>query len=322
MRIAAVLAFIAGAALASVLLIYAGLAPITHALARFGLVGLIIVILAHVPVIALLGGAWWLIGRGAGEPRVALFIWARAVRDAAAEALPLSQVGGYVIGARALMLSGADAARAGLSTLLDLTLEFAAKIPYIVLGLLTLAWLRPRDMASSLAIAALIAAVALLVVLWAKTTNAPAEKIARLLARWPRLSDLQSRLAALIGEMTSHRAAVRGGALLHFVCWLIGAGETWLVFHFMHVPVGVGPALVIDSVVGGIRAISFFVPGALGVQEGSYVLFCGLFGISPGAALALSLVRRARDLFIAAPILLSWQWREGHAVLFPQRFKS
>lgn len=322
MRIFAVLAFIAGAGFVSVLLIYAGLAPIAHALARFGVFGLIVVILAHVPVIALLGAAWWLIGSRSGEPTLGAFIWSRAVRDAAAEALPLSQLGGYVIGARALILSGADTARAGLSTLLDLTLEFAAKIPYIVLGLLALAWLIPRDRTALLVTAAFISAAALMVVLWVRRTRVPVDQIARWLSRWPRLHEFQARIAALIQEMTARPSAVRGGALLHFLCWSIGAGETWLVFHFIQLPVGIGPALAVDSVVGGIRALSFFVPGALGVQEGSYVLLCGLFGIPPGAALALSLVRRARDLLIAAPVLLSWQWREGHAILFPRRFKS
>jgi len=109
--------------------------------------------------------------------------------------------------------------------------------------------------------------------------------------------------------------------VLHFVCWLAGAGETWLLLWLMHVPAPLSAALVIDSMVGAIRAVSFFVPGAIGVQEGGYVLLCGLFGLSPGAALAVSLARRGRDLLIAAPVLLSWQWREGRALLFG-RFKS
>jgi uncharacterized membrane protein YbhN (UPF0104 family) len=71
---------------------------------------------------------------------------------------------------------------------------------------------------------------------------------------------------------------------------------------------------VIDSLVGALRAASFFVPGALGIQEGGYVLLCGLFGLSPAAALALSLARRARDLLFAALVLPSWQWVESRAL--------
>jgi uncharacterized membrane protein YbhN (UPF0104 family) len=100
------------------------------------------------------------------------------------------------------------------------------------------------------------------------------------------------------------------------VCWALGAGETWLIFHVMQVAVSLRASLVIDSLVGAIRAASFLVPVAIGVQEGGYVLLCGLFGISPATALAFSLARRARDFLIAGPVLLSWQWREA-LKLFP-----
>lgn len=321
MRIAAILAFLAGAALVAVLSIYAGIAPIAGALAHFGFAGLAIVVIAHLPVIALLGIAWWSIGRGAGEPGAPAFIWARAVRDAAAEALPFSQLGGYVVGARALILAGAGATRAGLSTLLDLTFEFLAKIPYVVLGLAILAWMKPRDAAFAAPAAAALGIAGLSIVLWLRKSESPAETLARVFARWRCFADMHARIAAILREMTANPRAVRGGALLHFACWILGAGETWLFLHFLHAPVGFWAALVVDSVTGGIRAAAFFVPGAIGVQEGSYVLLCGLFGIPPGTALALSLARRGRDLMIAGPVLLSWQWREGRA-LFQSRFKS
>jgi glycosyltransferase 2 family protein len=273
------------------------------------------------PIITLLGIAWWVIGGRAGKVHVAGFVWARAVRDAAAEALPFSQLGGYVIGARALILAGADTAQAGISTLLDLTLEFAAKIPYVVFGFAILAWLKPQYTAVAISVDGAISIAALIVGIWLARSSTPENAVRWLLDRWRSLSEIRERIAAVLREMTSHRKNVWQGMFLHFLCWGLGAGELWLIFHFMHVPGGLGAALVIDSVVGGIRAVSFFVPGAIGVQEGSYVLFCGLFGISPGAALAISLVRRARDIVIAGPVLLAWQWREGVA-LIPGRFKS
>ena len=116
--------------------------------------------------------------------------------------------------------------------------------------------------------------------------------------------------------MTARGEGFSISILLHLACWILGAGETWLIFHVMHVAVSLRASLVIDSLVGAIRAASFFVPVAIGVQEGGYVLLCGLFGISPATALAFSLARRARDVLIAAPVLLSWQWREA-LKLFP-----
>jgi len=320
MKPIAVAAFVAGAAILILLVLHAGIPVLIEALAALGITGLLIIAAAHVPIMALLGTAWWLVGRGAKRPGLTRFIWARAVRDASAEALPFSQVGGYVIGARALVLSGASAEWAGTSTLLDLILELAAKVPYILLGLALLAWFKPNLSGVSAIIAIVICAVVLAAWLQQRSAGWMARATARLFKRWPSLAKLQCEAFAAFREMTARRGAVRNSTMVHFLCWILGAGETWLVFWLMHRTVAIAPALVIDSLVGALRAVSFFVPGALGVQEGGYVLLCGLFGLSPGTALALSLARRARDLLLAALVLPSWQWLEGRAL--PGRFKS
>lgn len=320
MKALAVAAFVAGAAILVWLVVHAGIPVLLQALAALGVTGLLLVTCAHLAVVALLGTAWWTIGRGRDRPSLVHFIWARAVRDASAEALPFSQVGGYVIGARALVLSGASPEWAATSTLLDLILELAAKLPYILLGLGLLAWLQPQLANSSAAIAIAICAIVLLAVLQQKSAGSVARAAARLFDRWSSVARLRREATAAFRDMTGRRAALRNGALVHFVCWALGAGETWLIFWLMHRPIELGPAAVIDSLVGALRAVSFFVPAALGVQEGGYVLLCGLFGLSPAAALAFSLARRARDLLLALPVLPSWQWAEGRA--FPGRFKS
>jgi hypothetical protein len=53
------------------------------------------------------------------------------------------------------------------------------------------------------------------------------------------------------------------------------------------------------------------VPGAIGVQEGGYVVLGPLFGIAPETMLALSLLKRARDLALGVPALLLWQGLEA-----------
>jgi len=99
--------------------------------------------------------------------------------------------------------------------------------------------------------------------------------------------------------------------IVHLVCWVLTAVQLWLTLRFMAAPVRFGGALVIDSLAFAIRGAAFIVPGGLGVQEGAYVLLGGLFGVGAHDALALSLVRRARDLAIAVPTLIAWQLHEG-----------
>ena len=316
MRALGLAAFLAGTCLLLALVVRAGLTPVLGVLATMGPQGLVLITLAHLPVIALLGLAWWNIHRGGARPGLPRFVWARAVRDAGAEALPFSQLGGYAIGARALALSGADAAAAGASTLLDLILEFAAKIPYMLFGLALLWMFRSDKLGASLA--AVLAVGALLALPFLRM---PLQRLAglRLFSRWQRLRSMRRRAAIALGRMTATGEGLAISVLLHLACWILGAGETWLIFRVMHFGVPLGAALVIDSLVGAIRAGSFFVPAAIGVQEGGYVVLCALFGIPPATAIAFSLARRARDILIAAPVLVSWQWREAQALLAARR---
>jgi hypothetical protein len=64
-----------------------------------------------------------------------------------------------------------------------------------------------------------------------------------------------------------------------------------------------------------IRSAVFPVPGALGVQEGGYVIVGNLLGIPGDAAFALSLIARVRELILGIPGLLAWQLIEARRVL-------
>jgi putative membrane protein len=310
-RLLALAAFAAGAALLAALIWRAGLSPLASALSTLGVAGLALICLAHLPVLGLLGAAWRAISRVSLGNALLRFAWARAVRDAAAEALPLSQLGGYVLGARALALAGVDAASAGVSTFYDLLFEFAAKVPYVLLGFALLEFARGSDVAALGFGAAAIFSLALFLAPragWASRKAMPA-----LIAFARRIPRSRPAIGSLIrGRIL--RGEARSSILIHLGCWILGAGETWLIFRLMNLSVRVTDALVVDSLVGAIRAASFFVPAAIGVQEGGYVLICGLFAISPASALAVSLARRARDLVIAAPMLVSWQWKEARGM--------
>ena len=51
-------------------------------------------------------------------------------------------------------------------------------------------------------------------------------------------------------------------------------------------------ALLLESLGQAIRGAAFAIPGALGVQEGGYLLLAPLAGLSSDTALALSLAKR------------------------------
>jgi uncharacterized membrane protein YbhN (UPF0104 family) len=53
------------------------------------------------------------------------------------------------------------------------------------------------------------------------------------------------------------------------------------------------------------------VPASIGVQEGGFVVACGLFGLPPDVSIAVSLIRRLRDVVLGVPALAAWHWLEG-----------
>jgi putative membrane protein len=101
----------------------------------------------------------------------------------------------------------------------------------------------------------------------------------------------------------------RGGAvaiclLLNLVGWFVGVGEVYLITWLLGTPVSWSHALLLESVGSAIRGAGFAIPGALGVQEGGYLLLAPLAGLAPNAGIALSLAKRARELLLGIPGLL------------------
>ena len=309
-------AFLLGLTVLAVLTVYSGAGGVLKALETLSLVGFVIVVLMHLPTVLLLGAAWWFVGAEATGARPREFLVARIVRDAAAEVLPFSQVGGFVFGIRTLVLRGVGAARAAASMFVDLIVEFWAKIPYIVAGLWALlSFRRDTPLSRIMLIALLIALVAgsLPIVLRGRPWAGIVRLIARYAARWPELAAVSQSVDDTLGQILSRRSRLVLGFALHILLWFFGAAETWVILTLMGTRTSGTTALVIDSFVSALRTFTFLVPAAAGVQEASYVLSGALCGISPSTSLALSLTRRARDIVLGVPALMTWQILEARA---------
>jgi putative membrane protein len=86
--------------------------------------------------------------------------------------------------------------------------------------------------------------------------------------------------------------------------WFVGTGEVYLIALLIGVPLSWSESLLLESLGQAIRGAGFAIPGALGIQEGGYLLLAPLAGLPPSAALALSLAKRARELLLGLPGLL------------------
>jgi glycosyltransferase 2 family protein len=307
-----IIAALTGVAVMTALVIAFGAGTVTRSLLSFGWRGFAAICVIQLALIATMGLAW----RGlVTEAATWAFLWARLVRDAGSEVLPLSPVGGCVLGARAVVLAGVPAATAAGSIIVDLTLEFLAKLAYTALGLVWLMHLRPGSpfalpLTAGLAAASLIAASFIFI---QRRGSGPVDRLARILGRgWAeRAAAGATALRGALGPIYRRKASLWRGFLLHLACWIAGAGATWIALRFADSGLPFGNVLVIESLLYGIRTFAFAIPNAVGVQEGAYILVGTAFGLTPEMALALSLLKRARDLAIGLPAIGIWQIVEG-----------
>jgi putative membrane protein len=312
MKLIPVIAAIIGLAVIGALVAYFGAGAVIRSLRAIGWAGFSAICVIHLVVISIEGIAWRLLVPG---ERVWAFIWGRLIRDAGSEVLPVSQMGGSVLGARAMALAGVPGSVAAATTMVDLTLEFLAKLAYMAIGLILLINLRPGTPVSLPVTFGLTATglFAIAFVIVQRHGFVFFDRFARMLGRgWAeRTVSGVAAVHAALAEAYRRRAGLWGGFVLHLACWMLSAVEVWIALRLAGAALGFPTVVVIESLLYAIRTAAFAIPNAVGVQEGAYVLIGAAFGLTPEMALAISLLKRARDLVIGLPALGTWQLAEG-----------
>lgn len=305
-----------GAALFIALLAWRGAADVAAALAAAGW-GLLAVAAFHVVPMALDALAWRALVAGPARPPPGEFLFARWLGESVNSLLPVMQIGGSVVRAGRIARAGLPGALAGATVVVDMTLLVASQVLFSVLGV---GLLVARSGGSPLAGVALVGAfvMGLMVAGFLVAQRRGVFRAgARLLERLPGRSavgalgggDLDERVAGLYRD----RRRVAASAALHLASWVGGSGEVWLALAALGRPVGWADAVLLESLGQAVRAGAFAVPGALGIQEGGFVVLGAALGLPPETCLALSLSKRAREVLLGIPGLVAWQaearWR-------------
>jgi putative membrane protein len=323
MKPAVIVAGLLGLLGAGWLILHVGANSVWDAATSVGWRGLGMLCLYGVANFCLLGAAWLVLDPPYGWRAAATYIWGRAVRDSAGEILPFSQLGGLVIGARAVMLRGIGQPVAFASTIVDMTLEMSAQVVFVCAGLFLLAIDLPgaalQTPVVKTTLIGLCIAIPLAVgflVLQRRGFAMLERAVSRVMPSWAQGAGAVS--AALV---RIHAAPGRMGAGfgVHVVGWLTGAFGTWLALFLLGYPLSFWDAVAIESVLAAMRSATIFVPGAIGVQEAGYALLMPLFGLPPHVGIAVSLLKRAREVVLGAPVLLAWQIAEGRSALSAAR---
>ncbi|CAI9120196.1 lysylphosphatidylglycerol synthase domain-containing protein [Brytella acorum] len=304
-----------------------GFGAVLDAMQKIGFSGFAALLLGQLLVDGMLGFAWYLACPELGLMRTTA---ARALRDAAGNCLPFSQLGGMLVGIRATCFEPTprpgrrprrhpvDWPEAVATNLVDITTEVLGQIVFILLAVFCLIghqgggkfiWPVIGGMAIlSLGIAGFIYTQ--------QKSGTFIHRIAEFFGRhiadsWrDSLVDNMDAFQTHLDALWSHPARVARGAGMHLVGWLASAGLTLLAFRLLGAQLSYTGAVAVEGVVCGVMSAGFLVPASLGVQEAAYVALGVIFNIDPKIALGLSLLRRGRDIALGIPMLLVWQGLE------------
>jgi glycosyltransferase 2 family protein len=315
-KLRVVIVALLGLALAIYLVAYTGIGAVFSAVVAVGWSGFALLCLYALGLFAVLGCAWYVLLPESSLANLRVFVWARMVREAATDVLPFSQLGGIVLGARAVILHGVPDPLVYSSTIVDVTTEMLAQIAYVALGILILDLRAPPTSFAQSVITALligvvcaVAAAGVFLALQRHGHRVIEKFTARVLP-----GALGRTMAVNVALRSIYRSRARVGAsiALHAVGWIASAIGAWIAFRLIGMRVDLKSVLALESLVCAIRSTAVFIPHALGAQEAAYTVLSPLFGIGAEFGLAVSVLKRARDLAIGIPILLIWQAIEGH----------
>jgi putative membrane protein len=266
----------------------------------------------------------WRISVGLRRPRMMVYFRLRWIREAVNSLLPVAQMGGNLVGIRLLSQRGVAGARAGAGTTLDLTIEALTQFVWTMIGIGVLAtissdqswkpWLEGGLITMGIGIMGFVVAQRAGML---RLIEAFALQLQRV---FPSLSMEAVRgLHAELMRLQANREALAKAFCIHLIAWILGTFEVWLALTAMGTQVNLPEALVIESLGMAARSAGFVVPGALGVQETGFILVCGLFHIHPDTAIALSMLKRVREMAVGVPGLVAWQLSEGRRMVRKSR---
>jgi putative membrane protein len=242
--------------------------------------------------------------------------------------LPAGQIGGPVLMARHLAHRGMPMPDAAAAITVSTTLQTVAQIIFALFGVALLGAQAGHFSEHALRTSSLIASGFLAVQIggfyllqrrgffgfFARAAHRFAGK-----RDWSQWVSRAEAIDLAVQGIYGRGGGVAASFFLSLVGWLVGTGEVYLVLVLLGHPVSWLAALLLESLGQAIRGAAFAVPGALGVQEGGYLLLAPLAGLPADAALALSLAKRAREILLGLPGLLYlhfWE-RSGAATTRP-----
>jgi putative membrane protein len=253
-------------------------------------------------------------------------LWVTTVREAIDRLLPVASVGGAVAGVRLPGWRGIPAPAAAATVIMEILLTMITSWLFAVVGVALLMKFDAAAADYQRVILALLLSVPIPLVL--ARMLGTGSLFGRLQGLIVRFSGVQVPPAgALALDSAVHASLQRVNSLvaagaLQFAALVSGSVEIWFALRLFGQPVGLAEALILESMVQAFRHVAFVVPASLGVQETVLVVFGHTLGVGAETAIAVSLVKRLREVVYGVASLVSWQWMEGRRLRAPVEHQS
>jgi hypothetical protein len=117
------------------------------------------------------------------------------------------------------------------------------------------------------------------------------------------VKETDSRLA---GFYSDQKYRFRGSFACAFLNWPLGVVEIYLTMHLLGENITIKDAWIVEAMAQLARNATFFIPASIGTQEGAFLLVCDGITGSSSFGIAVSIVRRFRELIWILLGLIVW----------------
>jgi putative membrane protein len=251
---------------------------------------------------------------------IGYLLWVTTVREAIDRLLPVASVGGALAGVRLLGWRGIPASSASATVILEILLTLIASWLFAVVGVALLINITATSDYHSVILALLLSLPVPVVLAKLLGSGKLFARMQKVVIRFVGIEVRPAAAAALDQALSSslrHHGALLSAGTLQFAALVSGALEIWFALQLFGHPVSIAGALLLESMIQSFRHLAFIVPASLGVQETVLVVFGHLLGLGAETAIAVSLVKRLREVLYGVASLASWQWAEGRRLRAP-----
>lgn len=236
-----------------------------------------------------------------------LRLWGEAINNFTATA----HIGGDVTRIYCLKSLGMPMTQGTVSVVMDKAALIISEILFIYTGILLLLakieW--PASVKWGVAFLLILVLLAIYIILAMVHKGVFSRVVEMVYSRWKweRILQFYEKMKHLDLHLAqfykNHRREFIHSNVWHYLGWLAGAVESWLMLWLLGINVGAVDAVMIEALMILVKGVGFFVIGSLGIQEGGSVFLFHLLDMGQGTGLAFSLLKRIRELFYG---LVGW----------------